>query len=66
MNRTSQWMKSGRTHEQVKRGIQPSYVGVFEKGQIIGYHCNNEEIAWLEQATRPVITTLDVLERRSQ
>ncbi len=25
----------------------PRYVGVFKKGEIVGYHCRNQEIDWL-------------------
>ena len=28
----------------------PEYVGVFKPGQIVGYHCRDEEIRWLEKA----------------
>ena len=28
----------------------PEYVGVFKPGQIVGYHCRDEEIRWLEEA----------------
>ena len=28
----------------------PEYVGVFQKGDIVGYHCRNAEIAELEKA----------------
>ena len=27
----------------------PEYVGVFKKGDIVGYHCRNADIAWLEK-----------------
>ena len=28
----------------------PSYIGAIKPGTIVGYHCRNEEIDWLEQA----------------
>ena len=38
-----------KDHPEGKTWEPPSYVGVFKKGQIVGYHCRNEEIEWLEQ-----------------
>ena len=36
-------------HPEGETWNPPGYVGVFKKGDIVGYHCRNEEIAWLEQ-----------------
>ena len=30
----------------------PAYVGVFRKGEIVGYHCRNDEIAALDEELR--------------
>ena len=42
-------------HPEGKKWDPPSYIGVFEKGDIVGYHCRNQEIQYLEE----VINSLD-------
>ena len=44
-------------HPEGETWDPPGYVGVFKKGDIVGYHCRNEEIAWLEQTLAELETT---------
>lgn len=48
-NPTSPWTKFGTDPPEGKTWEPPSYVGVFKEGEIVGYHCCNEEIEFLEK-----------------